>query len=134
MPFMGSVPPGCEIGIRLMAADTNREPALLTAGLGDVDIEPQSPSVVVAPGTSRAVTVRTGSGSTVRVHVQFTRPEGHGQLEVRVNGAARDSTMIRGETWWTYAVETPTVGSSTGKLGDTMFYAAGDSRRTPRGP
>ena len=134
MPFMGSVPPVCDIGIRLIAGDENREPAALTAGLGDVEIDPGSPSVTVAPGTSRAVNIMTGTSGTLRVHVHFTRPDGRGELEVRTNGVVRDFAMIRGETWWTYAVEMPTPGNSNGKLGETVYQAVGDSRRTPRTP
>ena len=116
MAFRGYVEPGCEIDARLMAADSNRDPATLSASIVDPPGGTGSSMLGVAPGTSRATAVTMGASGTVRVHVHFTRPDATGALEIRINGAVHDFALIVGETWWDYTVGNSDVRGASGAV------------------
>jgi hypothetical protein len=132
MAFRGYVRPGSEIGVRLMAADSNREPATFSAAIVDPPGGTGSPMLVVAPGTSRATAVTVGASGTVRVHVHFTRPDAKGGLEIRINGAVHDFALVIGETWWDYTVGTAETAAAGGPGAPTVFSDRVNSRHVPR--
>ncbi len=132
MAFRGYVGPDTEIGVRLIAAGSNREPATFSASIIDPPGGTASPTLVVAPGTSRATAVALGASGTVRVHVHFTRPDAKGELEVRINGAVHDFALIVGETWWVYTVGTAETAGASGPGAPTVFSGGVDARHAPR--
>lgn len=132
MPYMGTIDSNSIVSVRLLSAGRNKESTTLWAGMGDGEVETILPSATVAPGTSREISLTAEWGGMVRVHVKFERDGEVGELEVRVNGAIRDTAHVWGEIWWAYSVESVLAREERAVGAGGGFYGATDSRQRPR--
>ena len=132
MPFMGTIAPASEVEARLLTGSTNDAPAVFSAGIGDGHVQFGGPAHAVAPGASRAIRLSTGNAGMVIVHVELNDLSEMAELELRVNGAVRDVAQVRGEIWWSYAVEAVAPQHSAHSYGISMLHGVADSRKTPR--
>ena len=129
MPYMGAISSGSSLAVRLASGTGNKAPVSLTVGISAGSIEAGAPQLVIAPGTSRELVLTAGWSGMIRIHIEFERDGESGELEVRVNGTARDAARVWGETWWAYSVEAPVLAGLPAGGG---YLGATDSRHAPR--
>lgn len=132
MPYMGIIAPESMVSVRLLASDQNETAGTVMASLGYGQVEAGLITPVVAPGMSGEVSIGTGHGGMLRIHVEFEGGIGTGEVEVRVNGTVRDVGTATNETWWMYTVESPMHNEGGGPNGPTVFQDPRDARQTPR--
>ena len=131
MSYLGMIDLESEVEVRLQADASNPAPVLLSAAIGSTHVQFGGPEVPVAPGTVRAISISTGKGGVIRIHVDPATPDSAAQLEVRVNGVIRDVTAVRRETWWSYAVGEAARLVNDGAVSPVEPTSA-ESRKLPR--
>ncbi len=129
MPYMGAISSGSSLSVRLGSAKGNKAIVSLSVGMSAGSIEAGAPQVAIAPGASRELVLTAGWRGMIRIHIEFERDGESGELEVRVNGAARDAAQVWGETWWAYSIEAPVLAGLPAGGG---YLGADDSRHAPR--
>jgi hypothetical protein len=132
MAYMGAIESESRVSVRLLSPARNKGTATLSAGIGDGNAGDLRPGLPVDAGTSREITLTAAWGGMVQIHVEFERDGEVGELEIRVNGAVRDTAHIWGRTWWVYSVDS---SIEPRPMRGSVFVPvdAADSRRTPRG-
>ncbi len=107
MPILGSLAVGDNVEIEFDADPTNVGTTVVNSGY---DVDPGTPRPVVTPrvmfvAPGGAGVQRTVVGPAVMLVIDIDVPDaGRGVLEVRVNGAPRDSKRVDGDIEFGYIV------------------------------
>jgi hypothetical protein len=103
MPFKGIIRIASDVSITLSASNGNLHSAALLAGL---TVDPSgSKHAVVAPGGSETIGIKADKDSILEIQFHFESPAETGNLEVKVNGAQRNSDPVNGHETWMYSCE-----------------------------
>lgn len=107
MPFKGSLKVRDDVEVEFRAHPANSGTTLVNTGYVPQASAPSAPVVpaliVIAPGASAVQ--RTTVGPALLLIVDVDVPTGGGgQLDVRVNGAVRDSAAISSDVNWSYLI------------------------------